>query len=116
MTRGEIAGIVLLASTTRFLTDGAPETVFAAGLDRVTVPTLILSHVADACRTNPPTDAPAIQAALTRAAKTEVIMVNGGTGPSDFNECKGGGSHSFAGMQPTVIERVAAWIKAQRAN
>jgi hypothetical protein len=112
MTHGEIAGIVLLSSVT-LERNQVYETVFKAGLDRVNVPTLIVAHVYDRCIVTPPTNAPAIRAALTKAPKTEILMLNGGSSPGNVDECQGSGAHSFYGMQPQVIERVAAWIKTQ---
>jgi hypothetical protein len=112
MTHGEIAGIVLLSSVTRERNQ-VYETVFRAGLDRVNVPTLIVAHVHDRCIVTPPTDAPVIRAELTQAPKTEVLMLDGGSSPGNIDECQGDGAHSYYGMHPEVIERVAAWIKAQ---
>jgi hypothetical protein len=112
MTHGEIAGIVLMAPVTRIYGSGA-EIMSPAGLGRVTVPTLIVSHVGDSCIATPPSDAPEIRAALTKAPKAEVIMVEGGSVPTKIDQCFGGGQHSFAGMQNEVIERIATWMKAQ---
>lgn len=116
MTHGEIAGVVLMASATRLRGMYTTETVFNAGLDRVNVPTLIVSHVGDTCIVTPPDDAPTIRAALTHAPKSEVMMVDGGTVPTQIEQCLGGGQHSFQGMQTEVIGRVAAWIKARRTS
>jgi hypothetical protein len=113
MTHGEIAGIVLLSSVTRE-NGHVFETVFRAGLDRVNVPTLIVAHVHDRCIVTPPTGVPAIRAALTKAPKTEILMLDGGASPGNIDECMGDGAHSYYGMHPEVIERVAAWINAQR--
>jgi hypothetical protein len=112
LTHGEIAGLVLMSSKSRI--QGAfSETVFVAGLDRVTVPTLIVAHAFDTCEATPPADAPAIRAALTRAPKVEVLMVEGGIGGSPYTNFCSASAHTFNGMQPEVIERVATWIKAQ---
>jgi pimeloyl-ACP methyl ester carboxylesterase len=112
LTHGEIAGLVLLSSVTRLGSSNAG-TVFGAGLDRVTVPTLIVSHADDPCIATPPADAPLIRVALTKAPKSEVMIVNGGTAGSPYTSYCGGSAHSFAGMHPELIERVATWIKAQ---
>ena len=80
------------------------------------MPTLIVAHVHDRCVVTPPSAAPAIRAALTKAPKTEIMMLDGGMSPGNIDECMGDGAHSFYGMHPEVIERVAAWIKAQPAG
>ena len=111
MTQGEIAGIVLTSSLTRAggrFTDN----VFAADLDRVTVPALIVSHRGDRCSFTPPSDAERIQHALSRSPKTEVILVDGGFPPRS-NECEAYSEHGYLGIESKVVDLISDWIKAQ---
>ncbi len=80
LTHGEIAG-VLLTSAVTLTSKTITETVFAAGLDRVTAPTLVVGHVADTCTVTPPSGVEAIRRGLTHARKVEVVMIEGGAPP-----------------------------------
>jgi hypothetical protein len=111
MTHGEIAGIVLTSSLTR-PGKHATDTVFGAGLDRVTVPTLIVSNRGDRCAQTPPSDAESIQRLLTNARKTEVILVEGGL-PPRASECEAFSEHGYFGIEAKVIDLISDWIKAQ---
>ena len=111
MTQGEIAGVVLTSSLSR-PSKHATETVFGAGLDRVTVPTLIVSNRGDRCGSTPPSDAERIQRALTNARKTEVILVEGGLPPRS-NECEPFSEHGYFGIEAKVVDLIGDWIKAQ---
>jgi len=111
MTRGEIAGAVLTSSLTQSGRRGS-ETVFGAKLDRITVPTLIVSHEGDRCLYTPPSDAERIRRALSNSPKTEVILVNGGFPPRS-NECEAYSEHGYLGIETQVIDRIGDWIKAQ---
>jgi hypothetical protein len=110
LTHGEIAGIVLLGPVTRSGPNATETVLGAAG--QVTVPTLIVSHVRDACPTNPPADAEAIGRALVRAPRKDIILLDGGAS-SPYDLCSGSSAHSFGGIQRQMVERVAAWIATQ---
>lgn len=110
LTGGEIAGVVLTSSLTR-PSRVSTETVFGAGLDRVTVPALILSHRGDRCAATPPSDADSIRAALTHAPATEIILVEGGSPPRS-DACEAFSEHGYLGIEPQVVTRIGDWIKA----
>lgn len=109
-THGEIAGLVLTSSVSR-PSRLVGETALTADLDQITVPTLIVSHRGDRCAVTPPDDAERIHRALTKARKTEVMMVEGGSPPRS-TECEAYSEHGFLGIETPVIDRIAAWIKA----
>lgn len=108
---GEIAGLVLTSSLTRPGGRRSSESVFGAGLDRVTVPVLILSHRGDRCAMTPPSDAESIRAALTHAPATEIILVEGGSPPRS-DACEAFSEHGYLGIEPQVVTRIGDWIKA----
>jgi hypothetical protein len=109
---GEIAGLVLTSSTSRPGGHATTDTVFSVGLDRVAVPTLIVSHAGDRCFVTPPSDAESIQRALSRAPKTEIMRFEGGRPPVS-GECEGGSEHGYFGIEARVLDRIGDWIKAQ---
>jgi alpha-beta hydrolase superfamily lysophospholipase len=106
----EIAGLVLTSSVSRPGGRLSTETVFSADLDRVVVPTLVVSHRGDRCFVTPPSDANEIRRALTRAPRTEVIMIEGGA-PPQSDACEAYAEHGFLGIEVQVVDRIAAWIK-----
>jgi pimeloyl-ACP methyl ester carboxylesterase len=109
MTQGEIAGVVLTSSVSRPSRQSS-ETVFAASLALISVPTLIVSHQGDRCVVTPPSDAAPIQRALTKAPKTEVMLFNGGFPPRS-TECEAYAEHGYFGIESQVIDRISEWIK-----
>ncbi len=106
----EYAGLVLSSSVTR-PSRLIGDTVFTADLDRIAVPTLIVSHRGDRCVVTPPSDAADIRKGLTHSPRTEVVMVEGGSPPRS-NECEAYSEHGYYGIETEVVDRIAAWIKA----
>jgi len=106
------AALVLTSSVTPTSKAMVSETVFVAGLDRVTVPTLIVANADDDCVVTPPSDAEAIRRALTRAPKAEVMMFAGGSPPRS-EACLGLSPHGYLGIEARVVDGIAAWVKAQ---
>jgi hypothetical protein len=113
LPQGEVAGLVLTSSVSR---PGriVTETVFGAELERVTVPTLVVSHQSDRCQFTPPSDAEAIRRALTKASKVEVMLFEGGSTPRS-DACEAFSEHGYLGIETRVVDRIAGWIKAQAA-
>jgi pimeloyl-ACP methyl ester carboxylesterase len=105
----EIAGLVLTSSVTR-PSRRISDTVFSADLDRIPVPTLVVAHRGDRCVVTPPSDADSIRKALSRAPRTELIVVDGGS-PPQSDACEGASEHGFLGIETQVIDRIAVWIK-----
>jgi hypothetical protein len=106
---GEIAGLVLTSSVSRPGSRNSTETVFSAGLGRVAVPTLVVSHGGDRCFVTPPSDAEAIRHGLDRAPKTHVLLFGGGL-PARARECEGNSEHGYYGIETRVVDAIAAWI------
>lgn len=105
----EYAGLVLTSSVSR-PSPRNTRTVFGANLDKVAVPTLILSHSSDGCAYTPPADADEIRKALKAAPRTEVMMVQGGSPPRS-DACEAYAQHGFLGIETQVVDRIATWIK-----
>jgi hypothetical protein len=107
----EIAGIVLTSTVSRPGGQRYTENVLGADLSAIAVPVLIASHRRDACFSTPPADADAIRRGLTRSPRTEIMLFDGGLPPRSI-ACEAFAEHGFYGIEPEVITRLAAWIKA----
>ena len=53
--------------------------LFDSEPERVAAPVLIVANTADTCPASPPTDAPKIEAALTQAARKEILYLESTT-------------------------------------
>ena len=104
---GTLAGLILTESVTRLGASG--ETVFTADPQAVRVPTLIVANRDDRCDVAPPTDAPRIAAALTRA-RTRILTVTGGT-QQTRNPCGSLSPHGYDGIEQPVIAAIGHWIR-----
>jgi pimeloyl-ACP methyl ester carboxylesterase len=113
----DIDGLVLTSTITRSKPDwriaaSHPNGVASMALQKVTVPTLIMSHREDACDITPAADAPKLQAHLTHARKVETILLDGGDPPRS-EPCEALSRHGYIGIEPKAVETVAAFIKKQ---
>jgi hypothetical protein len=70
---------------------------------------LIVHHRNDGCRVTPATDVNALQAKLTGAPRTQVMLFNGGDPPRS-DACEALSEHGFLGIEAQVVEAIAAWI------
>jgi len=105
---GRVAGVVLTSSVTRAGNSG--ETLFDSEPAAIAVPTLVVANQGDACPVSPPADATAIAAAVARAPRKEVILVQSGDARSA--PCEAMSPHGFLGIEPVVVQRIADWIRA----
>ena len=110
LTDGQIAGLLLTSAVTLTNHD-VTETVFSAGLDRVTVPTLVVGHVDDDCGVTPASSVEAIRRGLTHARTVEVLMMAGGAPPRS-PACHGLSPHGYLGIEERTVDRIAARLVA----
>jgi len=75
------------------------------------MPVLIQVHHDDACRLSPPSNAPAIKAALTAAPAVDVQVFTGGAWPRS-SACEPFSQHGFLGIESQVVDAAARWIRA----
>ena len=113
---GNIDGLVLTSTITRSKPDwkiasSHRDGVASMALGKVTVPTLIVSHKKDACDITPASDAPKLQARLTKAAKVEIALLDGGS-PPQSDPCEAKSQHGFLGIEDEAVEKVASFIKS----
>ena len=111
-----IDGLVLTSTITRSKPDwkiasSHRDGVGSMALGKITVPTLIVSHRKDGCDITPPSDAAKLQSRLTKAAKVEVVLLDGGS-PPQSEPCEAKAQHGFLGIEGQTVGTVAKFIKA----
>lgn len=111
-----IDGLVLTSAITRAKPDwkiaqSHRDGVASMPLQQVTVPTLIVSHKNDGCDVTPAADAPKLRGRLTKAAKVDVVLLDGGS-PPQSEPCQAKSQHGFLGIESQAVGLIAAFIKA----
>jgi pimeloyl-ACP methyl ester carboxylesterase len=112
-----IDGLVLTSTITRAkphwkIKGSHPNGVASMPLERVSAPTLIVSHKKDGCDVTPAADAPKLRARLTTAAKVEVVLLEGGS-PPQSEPCQAKSQHGFLGIEDQAVDAIAQFIMAQ---
>ena len=105
---GKVAGVVLTSSVSQQNLSG--ETVFSAGANAVAVPALVVANSRDSCRSSPPSDAPALLAAMAGSPRKEMTLFDSSAMQSD--PCEPLSPHGYLGIEASVIQRIAGWINA----
>lgn len=111
-----VDGLVLTSTVTRSkpewkIASSHGNGVASMALGAVTVPTLIVSHRQDGCAYTPAADAPKLKAALTKAPKVDVVILDGGSPPIS-EPCEAKSQHGFLGIEDQAVGVIAAFIKA----
>lgn len=113
---GNIDGLILTSTITRAKPDweivsSHRNGVASMALQTVALPTLIVSHKKDGCDITPAADIPKLQARLTKAAKVEIALLEGGS-PPQSDRCEAKSQHGFLGIEDQAVGVVAQFIKA----
>ncbi len=111
-----VDGLVLTSTITRAMPQwkiarSHRDGVASMPLQKVTVPALIVSHVADGCDVTPAADAPKLRKGLANAKSVEVILLSGGAPPRSV-PCEAMSQHGFLGIEEQAIDAIAKFIKA----
>jgi pimeloyl-ACP methyl ester carboxylesterase len=111
-----VDGLVLTSTITRSKPDwkiaqSHPGGVASMPLQRVTVPTLIVSHRKDGCDITPAADAPKLKARLTKASTVDVVLLDGGDPPQSV-PCEAKSQHGFLGIEGQAVDAIAKFVKA----
>jgi pimeloyl-ACP methyl ester carboxylesterase len=110
LSEGGPDGVVLTSSVT-VSTQKIGESVKTVRLGDIRVPTLIVRHKDDSCKSSPPSDAPSILKALTQANPKEILTFEGG-GPPKAEPCEALAHHGYIGIEPQVVDAIIEWIHA----
>jgi hypothetical protein len=110
-----IDGLVLTSTITRArpewkIARSHPDGVASMALDRITVPTLVVSHRNDGCSLTPASDAAKLTKRMTKARKVEVALLGGGDPPQSA-PCEAKSQHGFLGIEAKAVDTVAAFIE-----
>ena len=106
--KGAINGLILTSSMTVYNRRG--NTVTSLSLDRIDMPTLIVSHENDGCEFTPPSGAQQIARRLINAPKVEVKYFSGGYSLAS-RRCDPMSAHGFYGIEKEVVAYIADFIK-----
>jgi pimeloyl-ACP methyl ester carboxylesterase len=111
-----VDGLVLSSTITRAkpqwkIAQSHRDGVASMPLPEVSVPTLIVSHKKDGCDITPAADAPKLRSRLTKAAKVDVVLLDGGS-PPQSEPCEAKSQHGFLGIESQAVAAMAAFIKA----
>jgi len=115
--KNEIDGLVLTSSITKSDPHWAgkvicryPRGILSMNLEKITVPTLVVSHRDDSCVWTPAENAKNLKEALVNAPKTEIMCFEGGKN-SKREPCYGRAHHGFYGIEEKVVSAISEFIK-----
>jgi len=103
-------GIILTSTQTTLVAGLCGKTVFNAKLSAVNVPTLVASHLKDACKCSPPKTSVKVIAALTGAPAKQNMTFSGALPPKSKDPCMAFTPHGFYGVEEKVVEAIADFI------
>ena len=106
---GELGGIVLTATVTRYNRARDKDRVQSVKLEKIRVPVLLAHHQDDACYATLVEDLPALAKEFTGAPRVEIKVYRGG-GNYRGSECGARAAHGFRGIEKRVVRELAAWI------
>ena len=110
LTAGGPDGIVLTSTVTRVGRERI-ETVGDVRLAEIRVPTLVVHHKNDACKSTPYADSPSLLRDLKQAPKRELLAFDGGESPRS-GPCEAFAAHGYVGLDAEVVTAIVGWIKA----
>jgi hypothetical protein len=116
----DIDGFILLSGITRTIEwpSGWPkQRLLDMGLEKITIPAMIIYHKDDLCPDTPASDAPLIEKALVQSPKVEVVYVVGGRNEPNpqipvHQGCQPLTYHGFYGIDKQVVSAIVNFIKS----
>jgi pimeloyl-ACP methyl ester carboxylesterase len=101
-------GVVL---TSTILTEDKGRPVPAMPLGKIRVPVLVVHHEQDGCSLCSFSEVPALMAKLANSPRSQLLSFEGGQSKGD--PCEAFAYHGFNGLEPEVVQQVAAWVLAK---
>jgi hypothetical protein len=110
-----VSGLVLTSTITRadpgwMIARSHRDGVASMALPQILVPVLIVSHRKDGCKFTPAADAPKLRDRLTKAARTEIELLDGGAAPVS-DPCEAKSQHGYFGIEAKAVDTIARFIK-----
>jgi len=105
---GGLDGVVL---TSTILADDKGRPVPAMPLGKIRVPVLVVHHEQDGCSLCSFSEVPALMAKLANTPRSQLLSFKGGQSKGD--PCEAFAYHGFNGLEPEVVQQVAAWVLAK---
>jgi hypothetical protein len=111
-----VSGLVLTSTITRAkpqwrIAHSHSNGVASMPLQKITVPTLIVSHAHDGCAITPAADAAKLRQRLQKAQPVEVVVLDGGLPPRS-DPCEAMSQHGFLGIEDRAVETIAKFVAA----
>ena len=115
-----IDGLVLTSTITRSkrgdkIAQSHRDGVASMALQRVSVPALVVFHRKDGCVSSPAADAPKLTKRLIKAAKVDLVLVDGGD-PPQSDPCQARSPHGFLGIESEVVGKIAEFVKGNSSK
>jgi len=104
----KIDGIVLTSSVTNSRKYKRGTAILDMNLEKINVPTLIVSHLNDGCKVTPPSDSPDLYHIGNKKINKKLFYVKGGY--EEGNPCKAQSYHGFLGIENDVISIITNFI------
>ncbi len=112
---GDLGGIVLSATVTRYNRARNKDRVQSVKLEKIRLPVLLAHHEDDLCYVTVFEDLPALAKEFVNAPRVEIKGYRGG-GNYRGSECRARTAHGFRGIEKRVVRETAAWIHAIAAT
>ncbi len=83
--------------------------VASMALQKIVVPTFIVSHRRDGCDITPAADAEKLRKRLTKARKVDIALLDGGD-PPQSEPCEAKSQHGFLGIEEQAVSTIARFV------
>ncbi len=104
--------VVITAGLLTHVNDRQPSVERSVGgLQRITLPVLIVQHENDECVYTPAANVGRFKAMLTAAPRVDIVMLKGGSAGRG-HPCEAMSAHGFIGLDDEVVKTVTDWLKA----
>ena len=110
-----VDGLVLTSTVTRSkpqwkIAQSHRDGVASMPLSRITLPTLIVAHRQDGCTLSPVANVPLLVKGLTKSAKAESVLLDGGK-PPQSDPCEAKAQHGFWGIEDKAVGAIAKFVR-----
>ena len=99
-------GVIFTAAVTE---SNNYDSVYSSDIEAINLPALIVQHKEDGCQVTAYDGAIGLKKNLKNSAKSELITFIVGDSGSD--DCRPLSNHGFLGLEETVVQTIADWIK-----